>query len=104
LFQAIVAASDLPLSIIIVGVGEADFEAMDELVSNRLTGDRFHNQCDQIGRNFSNWATLGYFRLLLLNQLTPKHAVSTHVLDLKLSFNVDTLAFLADLFKNWVKF
>jgi len=27
----IVAGSDLPLSIIIVGVGSADFEAMDEL-------------------------------------------------------------------------
>ena len=29
--QAIVAASTLPLSIIIVGVGNADFEAMEEL-------------------------------------------------------------------------
>jgi hypothetical protein len=31
LFQAIVEASVLPLSIIIVGVGNADFEAMEEL-------------------------------------------------------------------------
>ena len=30
-FQAIVDASTLPLSIIIVGVGNADFDAMDEL-------------------------------------------------------------------------
>ena len=30
-FQAIVDASSLPLSIIIVGVGNADFDAMDEL-------------------------------------------------------------------------
>jgi hypothetical protein len=30
-FQAIVNASTLPLSIIIVGVGSADFEAMEEL-------------------------------------------------------------------------
>lgn len=31
MLQSIVAASDLPLSIIIVGVGEADFESMEEL-------------------------------------------------------------------------
>ena len=31
IFQAIVNAADLPLSIIIVGVGSADFEAMEEL-------------------------------------------------------------------------
>ena len=31
LFQAIVEASRLPLSIIIVGVGHADFDAMEEL-------------------------------------------------------------------------
>ncbi len=32
-------------------------------------------QCDQMGRNFAIWATLGYF---LLNQFLPKQAVSTH--------------------------
>ena len=37
-FQAIVAASDLPLSIIIIGVGEADFDAMDELVCEPVSG------------------------------------------------------------------
>lgn len=39
--RAIVNASSLPLSIIIVGVGDADFEAMDELDSDdvRLTVD-----------------------------------------------------------------
>jgi len=33
------------------------------------------NQCDQIGRNFAIWATLGYS---LLNQFLPKQAVSTY--------------------------
>ena len=32
--QAIIAASRLPLSIIIVGVGEANFDAMNELDSD----------------------------------------------------------------------
>jgi len=30
-FQAIIAASALPMSIIIIGVGEADFSEMEEL-------------------------------------------------------------------------
>jgi hypothetical protein len=30
----------------------------------------YYNQCDQIGRNFAIWATLGYY---LLNQFSPKH-------------------------------
>jgi hypothetical protein len=33
------------------------------------------SQCDQIGQNLAIWATLGYF---LLNQFSPKQAVSTH--------------------------
>jgi len=39
-----------------------------------LTSDVTVSQCDQIGRKFSIWATLGYF---LLNQLSPKQVVST---------------------------
>lgn len=34
--QAIIAASDLPLSIIIVGVGPADFSAMSELDADEV--------------------------------------------------------------------
>lgn len=34
--RAIVGASDFPLSVIIVGVGDADFEAMDELDSDEV--------------------------------------------------------------------
>jgi hypothetical protein len=33
------------------------------------------NQCDQVGRNFSTWATLGY---LFHNQFSPNQAVSIH--------------------------
>lgn len=34
--RAIIEASNLPISIIIVGVGDADFEAMDELDSDEV--------------------------------------------------------------------
>ena len=44
-FQAIVEASRLPLSIIIVGVGNADFEAMEE-----LDGDTVRVSCPFSGR------------------------------------------------------
>lgn len=46
--RAIVNASTLPISIIIVGVGNADFEAMDELDSDdvRLTVDGLYAERD----------------------------------------------------------
>lgn len=46
--RAIINASSLPISIIIVGVGEADFEAMDELDSDdvRLSVDGLYAERD----------------------------------------------------------
>lgn len=46
--RAIIGASALPLSIIIVGVGDADFENMDELDSDevRLTVDGLYAERD----------------------------------------------------------
>lgn len=46
--RAIIDASNLPMSIIIVGVGDADFEAMDELDSDevRLNVDGFYASRD----------------------------------------------------------
>ncbi len=53
--------------------------------------ERVSKQCDQIGRYFSIWATLGYF---LLNKFLPKQT-SRFVVIIRFQtwFDVDILAF-----------
>ena len=51
------------------------FDSSNAVSSNFVSPQLDHWQCDQIGRNFTILASLGY---ILLDQFSPKQAVSTH--------------------------
>jgi len=76
--SAIVSASSLPLSILIVGVGNADFEAMDVLDGD---DERLHNSSGIAERDIVQFVPLRQFQVQNMVDTQFSHAIAEALLE-----------------------